>query len=677
MNIMNQFVLRNLKKNKVRTFVTILGIILATSLFMAVTEGMISFVKFLADWTMETDGAWEVEAMKVPGEKAEELRKVDGVKDSMVMQVLGFHELDEIKNPNKPYLTVMQLEKNYKEFLPGFKLYEGRMAENEHELVVPKHLMDSGGLEVSVGDTVTLETGNRYYKKENISSEVLVVGENQTLAEELGDLKSRTYQIVGICARTTMESKLPEPGYYAFTIGRETGSFSEVYLKAKEPKKAEELVDKIFQQMKSAGESGMVAKINDKLLLYRGEGTSSEAKRLTGILVALVTILIGIVMAASVSMIHDAFAISVSERTKMYGLLKSIGATKRQIRSSVFFEAMVLCVIGIPVGLLCGILGTDLGLRYAGMLFKKILSVPVDTTLHLVFSPAAAFLSAGIGILTILLSAMLPAVRAIHMPAIEALRQSRDIKTERTFGRKQRNAQEKRSSLSKLSYRLFGFSGALAGKNFKRNRKRQRSIVLALTTSVILLVTSVSFCDYLAKMVNSKEEKASYDVYLYLTSGPVSGKKLFREKEALDKVRKQLFNDVEDVSYSRMVDGMILLHRDELTGDCMEQQLTALQKKGEQVLMNVRVVFVEDEGYRKFLRKHHLDEEKYMNPEKLCPLFNDFYHFYDMEKKNTSLGSYFKKDSFSGKLYLLPDEKDGYTYTQEVTLKKDGSVSLG
>ena len=109
---MNQFSYRNLKKNRVRTLVTILGIILSTALFTAVLEGLISTEAFLVDFTVETEGAWEIYASKVPGEKAEETGKIKGIKDIMVMQGLGYHKLENTKNPNKPYLTIMQIEKN-------------------------------------------------------------------------------------------------------------------------------------------------------------------------------------------------------------------------------------------------------------------------------------------------------------------------------------------------------------------------------------------------------------------------------------------------------------------------------------------------------------------------------------------------------------------------------------
>lgn len=58
-------------------------------------------------------------------------------------------------------------------------------------------------------------------------------------------------------------------------------------------------------------------------------------------------ILMAIIMVGAISLIYSAFSISLSERTKQMGLLKSIGATKKQIRHSVVFEACVLCMVGI------------------------------------------------------------------------------------------------------------------------------------------------------------------------------------------------------------------------------------------------------------------------------------------------------------------------------------------
>ena len=135
----------------------------------------------------------------------------------------------------------------------------------------------------------------------------------------------------------------------------------------------------------------------------------------------------GIIMIASISLIYNAFSISISERTKQFGLLKSIGATKKQIRKSVLFEAFFLCIIGIPLGVGCGLLGIGITLHFVGKLMADtgIITTGSETIqLELVISWWAILIAVAIAIITVIISAMLPARRAVKIPAIEALRES-------------------------------------------------------------------------------------------------------------------------------------------------------------------------------------------------------------------------------------------------------------
>ena len=74
-----------------------------------------------------------------------------------------------------------------------------------------------------------------------------------------------------------------------------------------------------------------------------------------------------------------------------------------------------------------------------------------------------------VSLVTILISAWLPAKKAVSLPVMECIRQTNEIKVES-------GAME----ISQRKQRMYGLEGTLALKNFKRNRKRYRSIVLSL-----------------------------------------------------------------------------------------------------------------------------------------------------------------------------------------------------
>ena len=71
---------------------------------------------------------------------------------------------------------------------------------------------------------------------------------------------------------------------------------------------------------------------------------------------ATLIITISIVVIATIVVIYNAFQISVVERTRQFGLLRSIGATRKQIRQIVLREATFLAVIGIPIGIICSLI---------------------------------------------------------------------------------------------------------------------------------------------------------------------------------------------------------------------------------------------------------------------------------------------------------------------------------
>ena len=138
-------------------------------------------------------------------------------------------------------------------------------------------------------------------------------------------------------------------------------------------------------------------------------------------------ILVGIIAFGSISLIYNAFSISVSERTRQFGLLSSIGATKHQLTGSVLFEAFFLSIIGIPLGILSGIIGIGITFFFTGDMIAGFLYSDSDVTLSLHASIPALLAAVLVSLITILISAYLPARRAMKGSAIEAIRQSKDI----------------------------------------------------------------------------------------------------------------------------------------------------------------------------------------------------------------------------------------------------------
>src|SRR5699024_9809081 len=183
-----------------------------------------------------------------------------------------------------------------------------------------------------------------------------------------------------------------------------------------------------------------------------------------------------VIIVGSFSLIYNAFAISVSERSQHLGMLSSVGATKKQKRNSILFEGAVIGAVSIPFGLVSGIGGIAVTLTFINSILQRFDDFKTDLTVHV--TPFVIMIAVAISILTIFISAYIPAVRASRISAIDAIRQAKDIKLT-----------QKKVKTSKLVRKLFGMEAEIALKNLKRHKRRYYATVLSLVISIILFLT--------------------------------------------------------------------------------------------------------------------------------------------------------------------------------------------
>ena len=297
--------------------------------------------------------------------------------------------------------------------------------------------------------------------------------------------KRQTYTIVGSYERPEFEDYYA-PGYTALSYWDEAAPVTsyEVYLKTANPRDA--------YLYPSTDMTGVGGTYNDMLLMFVG---ASNHESYYSVLYGLATVIILLILLGSVSLIYNAFSISVSDRTKQFGLLSSIGATKKQLRSSVIYEALLVGGIGVPIGILCGLLGIGITLFFIGDYFSGMFfgsSGNSDISLSLQVSWQAILISFVIGMITVLISAWIPAKRATRVSAVEAVRGSQDIKISR-----------KEVRVSRLNYVFFKLEGLLAKKYFKRDKKKYRSTVVSLFMSIVLFISSSAYIDVYKRQGNS------------------------------------------------------------------------------------------------------------------------------------------------------------------------------
>ena len=348
MNVFHRYTRQALRKNRSRTWVTIVGIILSVALFTAVTEGAYSGVRYLIGAAEYTVGRFHGCYQNLTEQQATQLSRDDKeITEQSAWQLVGWGQVGA-DNAYKPYLRIMSMDPDLPDLL-SIRLTQGRLPEKAGEILLPEHLWSNGSVRHMLGDTMELELGHR-----TLDGEELTADDPYTKGETLTDTTPHTYTVVGFYQRLDMTTEpFSCPGYTALTC-QEQGYQTDEFFRVAHP-------SRFYSYMEGNAEKypGLAWYSNSDLLNYYGATTFFSVNRM---IYSFAVILLLMISFGSVSLIYNSFSISVAERTRQFGILKSIGATRKQIRDSVLYEALVLCAVGIPLGLLVGCLGIGITL---------------------------------------------------------------------------------------------------------------------------------------------------------------------------------------------------------------------------------------------------------------------------------------------------------------------------
>jgi putative ABC transport system permease protein len=573
MNILHTFTRRALKKNRMRTWVTIIGIMLSMALLTAVIEGAYSGLVYMRGVTTEDTGDWHGYFWGLDDSTAQSVKDQDFIEDVvMTWRLIGYEAKDPETERQPIFVDALEGDST----LIASRIKEGRMPENDRELILSSNFYnfsrETDFSAYEVGKTITLSIGNRMSPDGEPLSEYDSMWEGETV----DDAVPMTYTIVGVYR--SFDPSVQGTGYRALTKGRGTGACS-VFFKVRHPYFFKSVMDR-----QTVSENW---RKNASLMRFYGVFNDDV---IVSVLYGFTAVLVVLVMFGSISLIYNAFSISVAERTRQFGILKSIGATKKQIRASVRYEALVLSAIGIPIGLIIGCAGIGITL-WAIRDTISALMPNAETQMRLALHPIALLIAAVIALITVLISAAVPARRAARLQPIEAIRQSADVKTK---------AKEVRTS--KLTEKLFGFEGAMGAKNFKRNKKGYRATVLSLFMSVVLFISASSFCAYLTDMVKTVAESSNVDVFAYV---PV-----YAAKDVMQQMRT--FDGVTRSAYFYPVGNTYKTDPALLT-----DAYKAVPTQAEPAIANLEVLYLEDEAFRALCKASGVDPEPYFAED--CP----------------------------------------------------------
>lgn len=644
MKVMNSFTVRSLVANKVRTGVTIVGVALAATLLVGVLGSYSSLISYLYNTEVALNGAW-MSSVMLPWDSrtsaqinaASESSELDGF---ATIQDVGFADLDETESSIfGDYLPIMDAEGDVSS-LCGISASEGRMPEGPDEIILSSVWKNRMGFDV--GDTLSVDVGQRqaiavadpsdtdgldgesgsYYSGYVSDGRGFDISDNSILNsstsyfdselygsqfdERLIDIKPMEFKVVGFY-NTGYNILSTAVGYAGVTTGMSDApgyiscfmAFKDVFTN-----------NQIYDATKALF-GDVYVRLHTNLLRYEGivgHGAIWDT------FFAIVAILAAVIMAACISLIYNAFAISVAERIRQFGLLSSIGASKRQLRQSVCFEACVMALIGIPLGIAVGLGGTAVVLAALGPALDEIFggnAVPFRLDVRLWVIGATIAVTA----LTVIVSAWIPARRAAKASPVSALRQNAEIKLSRSALK----GTHSRPNLNRLWGRrgwqqVFGVGGQVARLEKKRNRSRGRGASISLALAIVLLMMAGSLNTQLGTLTGVAGQYHSSDLGLYMAfeePSDSSGVHAEGRSEALVSAVEDIYTDtldLEDIEGAGW--NIVSILPISVPKDAVGNAITdtdAYVDMGDELVINARFVYMPEDRFEEYARANGVD----------------------------------------------------------------------
>lgn len=520
MKILNKLTVKNLKLNKSRTIVTIIGIMLSCALIMVVASMAASAQQTMVNLQINMTGNYDLFVKGANKKIIDNAQANRNVKDIYIKQNLGCAYLPQAKFDTKPYINVVAF--NEKSFTDCFNvtLKEGRLPQNGNELVLSQSVIENSKADYKIGDTVALDLGKRVYASgDEIPLDDTDYFNDTNGTEKLVDTHKKTYTVVGVFNKVSSSYFAADSisaSSSAFTLAEENADINDLFISFTSDGEKDyittsgeilNLTGDDFESLKNNFEVYLEngdfdeADINKDLLRYKGFALSDEYMRM---LFSLAVIIIVIIAISSIFVIRNSFAISITEKTKLYGMLASIGATSKQIRHNVLFEGFVLGIIGIPAGILLGVGVIALLVVILNALLENMLN-----GISFVYAVPwwVAVISAVMSAVIILFSTLSSAFRASKIAPITAIRGNNDIKINKN--------KRKSYKAPKFIKKLFGVGGEIAYKNLKRSKKKYRTTVISIIITVAMFISISTFIEYGLKIAGDHFKDMPYNITVH------------------------------------------------------------------------------------------------------------------------------------------------------------------
>lgn len=618
MNIANKLTYRHLKENKGRTVVTTLGICVSVAMITAVFVAMASFLNLFGEIGKISSGNWDAYYYHLNQSQIEQVEK-DSRISKVGLKYGSENKSFQIKNPTSYKRGTAEMiigDKSYFEMVLTGN-FDGKVPANENEVAVEKDFLDKNGMkDAKVGDKIVLTQGQR-----QLDDGSYVTGSNFNKDEKFvpsGDEKE--YTITAIL-HTNPATKYSSVWRGISEDEIKSDDICAYITLAKQNSSAYSTIEDIQNDYKID-----VYQANEDVLASYLSGRQGDflVTMLPIVLVVLILIVI-----ASVMLIYNAFGMSLSERVRYLGMLASVGATKSQKRKSVYFEGAILGAIGIPVGILAGILGISITLKLVG---HKIISTGMiagvnDSNMQMkTVVPAWAIIGIIlVSIFTIFISAFIPARKASKITPIDAIRQRQEIKVK-----------PKKLKAPKYIKKIFGYEGELAYKNLKRNGKKSRLITVSIALSIVLFISCNYFCGMFIQ-ASGYEKNIPYQISTTITYG--HKKELY---DALDKMQgvNKYYIDATDMSISLGKSSPFIKNNE--IKDLANYTSDYSKLFGGEKDVSTVIHYVDDSEFNTLCENNGIDYNAFYGDSLKCVLLNNLTHKQDTTKvfNNSIIGKH-------------------------------------
>lgn len=651
MNIVNKLTLRHLKENKGRTLVTTFGIIVSVAMITAVFVAMASFLQLFADVSVVSDGNYAAQLNDVKSSSLAELYKDDRIETvGLCDENYKQFKIDNGKSDRLATGSIGACDDGYfKMFIQAD--YDGTLPKTSDEIAVQSDFIENNELDWQVGDIVSIPCGTRTMRDKD--GEFDVTGA-YSKGEKFVRQEVKQYRITAILYENNPTSKFALLTYSDDLKANPTVAFQLKTLNSKSLDVVNSIIDKA-----NPGAST----VNTELL-YSNLSYSSDS--FMAMILPLVAILLAIIMVASVVLIYNAFAMSLSEKVKYLGMLSSVGATKRQKRLSIYYEGFILALFGIPLGIGAGVAGIGITLKALG---KKIIASAMlngiteqNVSMKVVFPIWAALIVLGLSIITILISCSIPAKKASKISTISAIRQSDEIKVK-----------AKTLKCPKYIKAIFGYEGELAYKNLKRNGRKARVITVSIALSIVLFLSCNYFCDIFANETVG-QDSMPYQIGVYLDdTNRESAIKEFENVDGIDDMYS-----ATNVYYSVQKNSN---YRNNFKMFTDNKNLTNAYSREFSNRFAVQINMLDDDMFNELCAKNGIDSKVYYNSNNKCKLLlmNNVSHTANGKKVFTEniLGSSFKEAYYpEDNLQFEITDFVKYSNTKPCNLNRIGVISL-